>query len=99
MPCAQSPARDLNVAMVGSSFGHLPARILIEANCLDHLRFYYYLILGRFGETPIHELQRNLVENDLMPLRDAKVMILEENESFVDRAGYIDPLRALVRRF
>jgi alginate O-acetyltransferase complex protein AlgJ len=98
VPCAQSPARELNVAMVGSSFGHLPARIMIEANCLDHLRFYYYLILGRFGETPIHELQRNLVETDLAPLRDAKVMILEENESFVDRAGYIDPLRALVNR-
>jgi alginate O-acetyltransferase complex protein AlgJ len=98
VPCAQSPARQLDVAMVGSSFGHLPARILIEANCLDHLRFYYYLILGRFGETPIHELQRNLADNDLMPLRDAKVMILEENESFVDKAGYIDPLRALINR-
>jgi alginate O-acetyltransferase complex protein AlgJ len=99
VPCSESPARQLNVAMVGSSFGHLPARILIEANCLDHLRFYYYLILGRFGETPIRELQRNLADNDLMPLRDAKVMILEENESFVDKAGYVDPLRALVRRF
>src|ERR1700733_1254809 len=99
VPCSESPARQLNVAMVGSSFGHLPARIMIEANCLDHLRFYYYLILGRFGGMPIHELQRNLVENDLMPLRDAKVMILEENESFVDKAGYVDPLRALVRRF
>jgi hypothetical protein len=53
VPCAQSPARQLDVAMVGSSFGHLPARIMIEANCLDHLRFYYYLILGRFGGTPL----------------------------------------------
>jgi alginate O-acetyltransferase complex protein AlgJ len=98
VPCSESPARQLDVAMVGSSFGHLPARILIEANCLDHLRFYYYLILGRFGETPIHELQRNLADNDLMPLRHAKVMILEENESFVDKAGYVDPLRALINR-
>jgi alginate O-acetyltransferase complex protein AlgJ len=98
VPCAQSPARELNVAMVGSSFGHLPARIMIEANCLDHLRFYYYLILGRFGGMPIHELQRNLVDSDLAPLRDAKVMILEENESFVDKAGYIDPLRALINQ-
>jgi len=99
VPCAQSPARDLDVAMVGSSFGHLPARIMIEANCLDHLQFYYYLILGRFGGMPIHELQRNLPERDLAPLRNAKVMILEENESFVDKAGYLDPLRALVRRY
>jgi hypothetical protein len=25
-------------------------------------------------------------------------MILEENESFVDKAGYVDPLRALINR-
>src|SRR3569832_173925 len=99
VPCAQSPARDLNVAMVGSSFGHLPTHILLDGNCLDHLNFYYYLVLGRFGGSPVHELQRNLTDNDLAPLRDAKVMILEEYESIVDKAGYIDPLRALVGRF
>lgn len=99
IPCAESPARQLDVAMVGSSFGHLPAQILIEGNCLDHFQFYYYLMLGRFGGKPVHELQRNLTDKDLTPLRDAKVMILEENESFVDKAGYVDPLRALVRRF
>jgi alginate O-acetyltransferase complex protein AlgJ len=98
VPCAESPARQLDVAMVGSSFGHLPARIMAEANCLDGLRFYYYAILGRFGGVPFRELQRNLSETDLAPLRDAKVMILEENESFVDKAGYVDPLRAVVNR-
>lgn len=98
VPCAESPARQLDVAMVGSSFGHLPARIMAEANCLDGLRFYYYAILGRFGGVPFRELQRNLSETDLMPLRNAKVMILEENESFVDKAGYVDPLRAVVNR-
>ena len=98
VPCAQSPARQLDVAMVGSSFGHLPARIMAEANCLEGLRFYYYAILGRFGGVPFRELQRNLNETDLLPLRDAKVMILEENESFVDRAGYVDPLRAVLNR-
>jgi hypothetical protein len=98
VPCAESPARQLDVAMVGSSFGDLPARIMDEANCLDRLRFYYYAILGRFGGTPYHELQRNLSEADLRPLRDVKVMILEENESFVARAGYVDPLRAVVNR-
>ncbi len=48
--------------MVGSSFGHLPSRILIEANCLERLQFYYYATLGRFGGTPYRELQRNLSE-------------------------------------
>jgi alginate O-acetyltransferase complex protein AlgJ len=98
VPCAQSPARDLNVAMVGSSFGHLPARIMVEANCLERLQFYYYAILGRFGGTPYRELQRNLTDADLTAVRDAKVMILEENESFVARASYVDLLRALLNR-
>ena len=53
--------------MVGSSFGHLPARIMIEANCLSGFRFYYYAILGRFGGAPYRELQSNLVETELTP--------------------------------
>jgi len=97
-PCGISPARGLDVVMVGSSFGHLPSRIMIEANCLDHLQFYYYAILGRFGGTPYRELQRNLSESDLATWRDAKVLILEENESFVAKSGYVDPLRAVVTR-
>jgi alginate O-acetyltransferase complex protein AlgJ len=100
IPCAESPARQLDIAMVGSSFGHLPARIMIEANCLDRLQFYYYATLGRFGGTPYRELQRNLPESDLNVWRDAKVMILEENESFMASAhvGYVDKLRAVVNR-
>src|SRR6202022_1714586 len=58
--CADHPARRLDVAMVGSSFGHLPARILMEGNCLADLNFYYYAKTGRFGGTPYRELQVNL---------------------------------------
>jgi alginate O-acetyltransferase complex protein AlgJ len=77
-----------------------PSRILIEANCLDRLQFYYYATLGRFGGAPYHELQRNLPESDLSAWRDAKVMILEENESFMASAkvAYVDQLRAVVKR-
>ena len=97
-PCADSPAQRLDVAMVGSSFSHLPARIMIEANCLSALQLYYYAKLGRFGGTPYRELQRNLSDADLNALREVKVMILEENESFVARAGYVNQLRAVVSR-
>jgi len=96
--CAESQARQLDVAMVGSSFGHLPARIMIEANCLSGFQFYYYAILARFGGLPYRELQKNLSEADFAHVRDAKVMILEENESFIARTGYVDPLRAAVNR-
>ncbi len=99
-PCAESPARQLDVTVVGSSFGHLPSRIMVEANCLAHLQFYYYATLGRFGGEPYRELQRNLLDGDLDAWRNAKVMILEENESFIASAkvGYVDQLRAVVNR-
>jgi hypothetical protein len=97
VPCAQSPARDLDIAMVGSSFAHLPARIMIEANCLERLSVYYYAILGRYGGTPYREQKRNLTDDDLEAWRRAKVMILEANESFLFHAmGYDDRLRAVV---
>ena len=100
VPCADSPARQLDVTMVGSSFGHLPSHIMVEANCLARLQFYYYGTLGRFGGEPYRELQRNLPDSDLNAWRDAKVMILEENESFMasDKVGYVDQLRAVVNR-
>jgi len=96
--CADHPARLLDAAMVGSSFSHLLARILIEDNCLSALNLYYYSKLGRFGGVPYRELQRNLSDADLDRLRDAKIMILEENESFVARTGYVNELRSVLMR-
>ena len=99
-PCAESPARQLDVEIVSSSFGHLPARLMIEGNCLARLQLFYYATLGRFGGEPYHELQRNLSDNDLSAWRNAKVMILEENESFMasNKVAYVDQLRAVLNR-
>jgi hypothetical protein len=96
--CADNPARQLDIAIVGSSFSDLPARIMIDADCLNGVHLYYYAKLGRFGGTPYRELQRNLGDADLNAWRDAKVMILEENESFIARSAYVDLLRAVVNR-
>lgn len=90
--CGEAAASKLNAAIVGSSFGHLPAGILIEHNCLSALNFYYYARTGRFGGTPYRELQRNLADADLAPLREARIMVVEENESFVARTGYVDEI-------
>jgi len=99
-PCAESPAKQLDIEMVGSSFGHLPSRIMVEANCLKRLQFYYYATLGRFGGEPYRELQRSLPEADLAAWRNAKVMILEENESFMasEKVAYVDQLRAVLNK-
>ena len=96
VPCATSPARSIDAVLVGSSFSHLPGQILIEDNCLSALNVYYYMHHGRFGGSPYHELQRYLKDADLARLRDAKIVILEENESFVARTGYVNELRRIV---
>ena len=96
--CADDPARTLDAAVVGSSFSHLPGRILIEDNCLSGLNVYYYMRLGRFGGTPYRELQRDLKDADLERLRNVKIMIVEENESFVARTGYVNELRKIVNQ-
>jgi len=74
----------------------LLGRILIEHNCLTELNVYYYMHLGRFGGAPYRELQRDLKDADLAHLRDAKIVIVEENESFVARTGYVNELRKIV---
>src|SRR3954467_6641622 len=96
VPCATSPARSIDAALVGSSFSHLPGQIQIEDNCLSQLNVYYYMHLGRFGGAPYRELQRDLKEPDVARLRDARIVILEENESFVARSGYVNELRKIV---
>jgi hypothetical protein len=97
-PCGQGGARTLDAAIVGSSFGHLPASILIEHNCLSALNLYYYARLGRFGGVPYHELQRNLGDDDLAALRHVKLMIIEDNESLIGRSEYFDDMLRVVGR-
>ncbi len=94
--CATYPSRTLDAAFVGDSFSHLPAEILIRDNCLAALNTYFYLRTGRFGGEPYRKLQADLSEGDLTRLRDAKIMILEENEAFVATARYVEALRRVV---
>ncbi len=96
--CADHPARQLKIAMVTSSFGHLPARLMIEGNCLSELNLYYYAKTGRYGGTPYRELKRGLTDADFQSVRDAKVVIVEENESFLAQTGYVHELQALVSK-
>jgi alginate O-acetyltransferase complex protein AlgJ len=96
--CADSSARNLDIAIVGDSFSHLPGSILAEQNCLARLDVYYYGKTGLFGGVPYHVLKLNLGDADLAPLRDVKVLILEENERFVARSGYLPMLRDILKR-
>lgn len=96
--CASHEANQLSAALVGSSFGFLPAPMMIEKSCLSSLKFYYYAKLGQFGGQPFHEIKRDLTIEELGDLRDVRLMILEENESFVGRSGYGPLLLSLVAK-
>lgn len=96
--CADYPSSKLSVAVVGSSFTHLPAEILARDNCLSALNVYFYLNLSRHGGHPYRRLQSNLTDRDLDALRDAKIMIVEENESFAGTHSYIETLRELLAK-
>lgn len=96
--CADHPSAKLNVSVVGSSFTHLPAEILARYNCLSELNVYFYLTQSRHGGFPYRKLQSDLKQSDLLRLRDAKIFILEENESFVGQSGYIQTVRELLAK-
>jgi alginate O-acetyltransferase complex protein AlgJ len=83
--CPDSPSLAIEVAVVGDSFSHRVSRILIEQNCLYGLNFYYYWH-ALFGGFPYRKIREGLVRADISRLRDAKIMIFEENESFLGRA-------------
>ncbi len=96
--CADSSARNLDIAIVGDSFSHLPGSILIEHNCLAGLHVYYYGKAALYGGVPYRVQKLDLDEADLAPLRDVKVLVLEENERFIGRSAFVGMLRDLLKR-
>jgi alginate O-acetyltransferase complex protein AlgJ len=96
--CAVHEAHEIDIAVVGSSFGFLPSQMMVEHNCLSQLAFYYYALLGVFGGQPFHELRKNISDEDFQRVRDARVVVVEENESFVARSSYIDRLLKVVSK-
>jgi alginate O-acetyltransferase complex protein AlgJ len=96
--CADSPARNLGIAIVGDSFSHLPGSILIEQNCLAGLHVYYYGKAALYGGVPYRVQKLDLDDADLAPLRDVKVLVLEENERVIGRSAFVNMLRDVLKR-
>ncbi len=95
-PCDGHPATTLNAATVGSSFIGQPGSALIWGNCLKKLQRYHYLSRLREGFDP-SMTKVNLSNADLLPLLDAEVLILEENESFREESNYVARLLRLLK--
>jgi alginate O-acetyltransferase complex protein AlgJ len=94
VPCDMQPENPLKVAIVGSSFTNELPLVLNSGGCLLHARQYYYLS-GVIGGNPV-TMRAGLNDDDLAAIRDADVMIVEENESFAGESQYIVRLRAVL---
>ena len=86
--CDTSQAPSVDAAIVGSSFMSSMSALLISEGCLRRLNYYFYLWQARHGGEPMRQLKANLTESDYAPLRDARLMIVEENEAFLNRPAY-----------
>lgn len=79
-PCEAWPVSQMNIALVGGSFVHDVARMLIEHGCMRRLNSFNYLIGGMRGGIDYEVLRRQSSPEQLKTLRDVDILILEENE-------------------
>jgi hypothetical protein len=79
--CADFPVSRMSAAIIGGSFIHSLAQTLITNGCLGGLQSYNYLYRGRRGGPAYAIDKERLGPEDIRPLRDADIVILEENEA------------------
>jgi len=87
-PCDDFPASSMRVALIGGSFIHDLARTLINAGCLSRLETYDYLYNFVNAGKDYKTVKRKLGAGDILPLRDADIVILEENEAALPGTGH-----------
>lgn len=79
-PCSEWRASNIRIVIVGGSFVHDLARMLIEHGCLHGLLTYNYLEGAVQGGPGYARVRRNSSPEELRLLREADILILEENE-------------------
>jgi len=92
-PACATGSRTTPLSIVGGSFMHAVADLLGRGGCMADVHLYFYLRAGVFGGTPYRLLRAGLDPSDLTALRDAKILVLEENESNIGRSEYPAALR------
>jgi len=73
----------LDVAVIGGSFIHTLAEALARGGCLHGLKSYNYLYYGQRGGPEYKVLKGRMTPDDVRPIGNANVVILEENESII----------------
>jgi hypothetical protein len=81
------PEAKLDVAVIGGSFVHTLSETLARAACLHGLKSYNYLYSGLRGGPEYKILKGRMTREDIVPIGNADIVILEENESIFPQAN------------
>lgn len=80
--------RPLEIAFIGGSFTGPTASTLNLQGCLPDLKRYNYLYRGTRGGDGFKRIKNRLTAEDILPLRDADIIILEENEAMIPASAH-----------
>ncbi len=86
--CDEMPAASLKAAMIGDSFAATLGQTLINDGCLSRLEGYNYLYRGLSAGPSYKTVKNRLAAPDILPLRDADIVIIEENESLLPASAH-----------
>jgi hypothetical protein len=86
--CDEMPAASLRVAMIGDSFAGTLGKTLVNDGCLARLEGYNYLYRGLSAGPGYKTVKNRLAASDILPLRDADIVIVEENESLLPASAH-----------
>jgi hypothetical protein len=86
--CEDFPVSLQKVAVIGGSFISTLSKTLAGNGCLSKLEGYNYLYHGMRTGPKYKSVKRRLTAQDIVPLRDADIVILEENESLAPGAPH-----------
>ncbi len=82
-PSCPAYKRPLEIAYIGGSFTGPTAQVLNLHGCLPDLKRYTYLYRGVRGGDGYKRIKNRLTAQDILPLRNADIVILEENEAVI----------------
>jgi alginate O-acetyltransferase complex protein AlgJ len=86
--CGDMALASRRAAMIGGSFAGTLGRTLINQGCLSRLEVYNYLYRDLSAGADYKTVKKRLIAADILPLRDADIVILEENESVLPASGH-----------
>jgi hypothetical protein len=86
--CGDYPVSSMRIALIGGSFIHELARTLINAGCLSRLETYDYLYKSLSAGNDYKAMKYDLSPGDIFPLRNADIVILEENEAALPASSH-----------